>query len=180
MNLKRLRGIATVALITIAAALFAGCSNSMAGSVDGDYQMATLSLSATGIPNDYAAQFEKSYPTAAKAAARSITPDKPFSPNATANPDGTTLTFYLMALTLSKLYLQRQQQVQANMLLKRRMAMLMSRFLLCHGIWCSRRTRTARQKLNLYFKASARLTCATEAARHHSNFLPKTLPHRAA
>lgn len=95
MNLKRLRGIATVALITIAAALFAGCSNSMAGSVDGDYQMATLSLSATGIPNDYAAQFEKSYPTAAKAAARSITPDKPFSPNATANPDGTTLTFYL-------------------------------------------------------------------------------------
>ncbi|MBD5399134.1 MAG: hypothetical protein HDR57_00645 [Treponema sp.] len=95
MNLKRLRGIATVALITIAAALFAGCSNSMAGSVDGDYQMATLSLSATGIPNDYAAQFEKSYPTAAKAASRSITPDKPFSPDADANPDGTTLTFYL-------------------------------------------------------------------------------------
>ncbi|MBD5407357.1 MAG: hypothetical protein HDR56_07065 [Treponema sp.] len=95
MNLKRLRGIATVALITIAAALFAGCSNSMAGSVDGDYQMATLSLSATGIPNDYAAQFEKSYPTAAKAASRSITPNKPFSPDAAANPDGTTLTFYL-------------------------------------------------------------------------------------
>ena len=95
MNLKRLRGIATVALITIAAALFAGCSNSMAGSVDGDYQMATLSLSATGIPNDYAAQFEKSYPTAAKAASRSITPDKPFSPDAAANPTGTTLTFYL-------------------------------------------------------------------------------------
>ncbi|MBD5411477.1 MAG: hypothetical protein HDR51_01845 [Treponema sp.] len=95
MNLKRLRGIATVALITIAAALFAGCSNSMAGSVDGDYQMATLSLSATGIPNDYAAQFEKSYPTAAKAVSRSITPDKPFSPDADANPDGTTLTFYL-------------------------------------------------------------------------------------
>ena len=95
MNLKRLRGIATVALITIAAALFAGCSNSMAGSVDGDYQMATLSLSATGIPNDYAAQFEKSYPTAAKAVSRSITPNKPFSPDAAANPDGTTLTFYL-------------------------------------------------------------------------------------
>ena len=89
MNLKRLRGIATVALITIAAALFAGCSNSMAGSVDGDYQMATLSLSATGIPNDYAAQFEKSYPTAAKAASRSITPDTPYT------PADTTLTFYL-------------------------------------------------------------------------------------
>ncbi|MDE7290901.1 MAG: hypothetical protein K2N58_02545 [Treponemataceae bacterium] len=95
MNLKRLRGIATVALITIAAALFAGCSNSIAGSVDSGTGMATLSLSATGIPNDYAAQFEKSYPTAAKAAARSITPDKPFSPDAATNPTGTTLTFYL-------------------------------------------------------------------------------------
>ena len=95
MNLKRLHGIYAVALITIAAALFAGCSNSMAGSVDSGTGMAMLSLSATGIPNDYAAQFEKSYPTAAKAASRSITPDKPFSPDAAANPDGTTLTFYL-------------------------------------------------------------------------------------
>ncbi|MDE6351448.1 MAG: hypothetical protein K2K67_10650 [Treponemataceae bacterium] len=95
MNLKRLRGIATVALITIAAALIAGCSNSIAGSVDSGTGMATLSLSATGIPNDYAAQFEKSYPTARNVAARSITPDKPFSPDADANPDGTTLTFYL-------------------------------------------------------------------------------------
>ena len=33
MNLKRLHGIYAVALITIAAALFAGCSNSMAGGV---------------------------------------------------------------------------------------------------------------------------------------------------
>lgn len=95
MNLKRLRGIASVALITIAAALIAGCSNSIAGSVDSGTGMATLSLSATGIPNDYAAQFEKSYPTAAKAASRSITPDKPFSPDAATNPTGTTLTFYL-------------------------------------------------------------------------------------
>ena len=95
MNLKRLHGIYAVALITIAAALFAGCSNSMAGGVDSGTGMAMLSLSATGIPNDYAAQFEKSYPTAAKAASRSITPDKPFSPDAAANPNGTTLTFYL-------------------------------------------------------------------------------------
>ena len=79
MNLKRLRGIYAVALITIAAALFAGCSNSMAGSVDGNARgVATLSLSATGIPNDYAEQFAKSYPTAAKAASRSITPNDPY------------------------------------------------------------------------------------------------------
>lgn len=91
MNLKRLRGIATVALITIAAALFAGCSNSMAGSVDGgsETRMATLSLSATGIPNDYAEQFAKSYPTAANAASRSITP------NAAYTPESIGLTFYL-------------------------------------------------------------------------------------
>lgn len=89
MNLKRLHGIYAVALITIAAALFAGCSNSMAGGVDSGTGMATLSLSATGIPNDYAAQFEKSYPTAAKAASRSITPDTPYT------PADTTLTFYL-------------------------------------------------------------------------------------
>lgn len=92
MNLKRLRGIATVALITIAAALFAGCSNSMAGSVESgsNARMATLSLSATGIPNDYAEQFAKSYPTAAKAAARSITPNDPYE----ITDDG-TLTFKL-------------------------------------------------------------------------------------
>lgn len=91
MNLKRLRGIATVALITIAAALFAGCSNSMAGSVESgsNDRMATLSISATGIPNDYAEQFAKSYPTAAKAASRSITPDTPYKPNSLG------LTFYL-------------------------------------------------------------------------------------
>ena len=89
MNLKRLHGIYAVALITIAAALFAGCSNSMAGGVDSGTGMAMLSLSATGIPNDYAAQFEKSYPTAAKAASRSITPDTPYT------PADTTLTFYL-------------------------------------------------------------------------------------
>ena len=118
MNLKRLRGIATVALITIAAALFAGCSNSMAGSVDGDYQMATLSLSATGIPNDYAAQFEKSYPTAAKAASRSITPDKPFSPDAAANPDGTTLTFYLTGTSETGKKLDGTDAIEVKLALK--------------------------------------------------------------
>lgn len=78
MNFKRLRGIAAVAFTTIAAALLAGCMNSMAGSVDSSSRMATLQLSATGIPNDYAEQFAKSYPTAAKAASRSITPNDPY------------------------------------------------------------------------------------------------------
>ena len=118
MNLKRLRGIATVALITIAAALFAGCSNSMAGSVDGNYQMATLSLSATGIPNDYAEQFEKSYPTAAKAASRSITPNKPFSPDAAANPDGTTLTFYLTGTSETGKKLDGTDAIEVKLALK--------------------------------------------------------------
>ena len=97
MNLKRLRGIATVALITIAAALFAGCSNSIAGSVDSGTGMATLSLSATGIPNDYAEQFEKSYPTARNVAARSITPNDPYDISKTedATSQSNKLTFYL-------------------------------------------------------------------------------------
>lgn len=87
MNLKRLHGIATVALITIAAALFAGCSNSMAGSVDGDSnaRMATLSLSATGIPNDYAEQIERAY---SNVGARSIVPNDPYTL-------GDSLEFYL-------------------------------------------------------------------------------------
>lgn len=86
MNLKRLRGIATAAFITTAAVLLAGCMNDMAGSVEGDSRMATLSLSATGIPNDYAEQFAKSYPNAGS---RSITP------NASYKPGSTGLTFYL-------------------------------------------------------------------------------------
>ncbi len=84
------------ALTGLAVALIAGCSNSMAGSVDGgETRMATLSISATGIPNDYAEQFAKSYPNAARnvaarnVAARSITPDTPYKPNTTG------LTFYL-------------------------------------------------------------------------------------
>lgn len=90
MNLKRLRGIYAVALITIAAAFIAGCSNSMAGSVDSgtNARMATLSLSATGIPNDYAEQFAKSYPTARNVAARSITPDDPFDISKSDSTDG--------------------------------------------------------------------------------------------
>lgn len=99
MNLKRLRGIAAAALTTIAAALFASCSNSMAGSVDGgsNVRMATLSLSATGIPNDYAEQFEASYPNAAKAAARSILPDDPYDIGKVGDSTSQSenLTFYL-------------------------------------------------------------------------------------
>ena len=85
MNLKRLRGIASVALITIAAALIAGCSNSIAGSVDSGTGMATLSLSATGIPNDYAEQIRQAYSNAG----RSIVPNAPYA------PDTTGLVFYL-------------------------------------------------------------------------------------
>lgn len=86
MNLKRLRGIATAAFITTAAVLLAGCMNDMAGSVEGDSRMVTLSLSATGIPNDYAEQFAKSYPNAGS---RSITPNDPYKPGSAG------LTFYL-------------------------------------------------------------------------------------
>lgn len=95
MNLKRLRGIMAAALTGLAVALIAGCSNSMAGSVDGgETRMATLSISATGIPNDYAEQFAKSYPNAARnVAARSITPDTPYDVS-----DG-TLTFKLSGKT---------------------------------------------------------------------------------
>lgn len=80
MNLKRLRGIASGALITIAAALFAGCMNSMAGGVDGTSRMATLQLSATGIPDEYAKEFDaycKRVETR-NASSRSILPDDPF------------------------------------------------------------------------------------------------------
>lgn len=76
MNLKRLRGIAT-ALITTAAVLLAGCMNDMAGSVDSDSRMATLSLSATGIPNDYAEKLASPSPKE-EGNARSILPDDPY------------------------------------------------------------------------------------------------------
>ncbi|MDE6705119.1 MAG: hypothetical protein K2J81_04360, partial [Treponemataceae bacterium] len=77
MNLKRLRGIASVALITIAAALIAGCSNSIAGSVDGgvDAGKELLHFSATGIPEEYAKKFD-AYND--RLNARTILPDHPF------------------------------------------------------------------------------------------------------
>ena len=78
MNLKRLRGIYAVALITIAAALFAGCMNSMAGSVDGSSRMATLQLSATGIPEEYAEEFAAYCARQNSASSRSILPNDPF------------------------------------------------------------------------------------------------------
>lgn len=77
MNLKRLRGILTAALITTAAVLLAGCMNDMAGSVEGDSRMATLSLSATGIPNDYAEKLASPSPKE-EGNARSILPDDPY------------------------------------------------------------------------------------------------------
>lgn len=77
MNLKRLRGIATAAFITTAAVLLAGCMNDMAGSVEGDSRMATLSLSATGIPNDYAEKLASPSPKE-ESNARSILPDDPY------------------------------------------------------------------------------------------------------
>lgn len=77
MNFKRLRGIYAVALITIAAALFAGCMNSMAGSVSGGENrgVATLHFSATGIPEEYAKEFD-AYND--RLNARTILPDHPF------------------------------------------------------------------------------------------------------
>lgn len=77
MNFKRLRGIAAVAFTTIAAALLAGCMNSMAGSVDGGASrgVATLHLSATGIPEEYAAEFQ-AYND--RQNSRSILPNDPF------------------------------------------------------------------------------------------------------
>ena len=80
MNLKRLRGIYAVALITIAAALFAGCSNSMAGSVDSGRGMVTLHVSATGIPEEYAAEFDEYCKSVERqrATSRSILPNDPF------------------------------------------------------------------------------------------------------
>lgn len=77
MNLKRLRGVVTAAFITTAAVLLAGCMNDMAGSVEGDSRMATLSLSATGIPNDYAEKLASPSPKE-EGNARSILPDDPY------------------------------------------------------------------------------------------------------
>lgn len=78
MNLKRLRGIATAAFITTAAVLLAGCMNDMAGSVEGTAEgMATLSLSATGIPDDYAEKLASPSPKE-EGNARSILPDDPY------------------------------------------------------------------------------------------------------
>lgn len=76
MNFKRLRGIATVAFTTIATALLAGCMNSMAGSVDSSSRMATLQLSATGIPDEYAKEFAAYCER--QNTSRSILPDNPF------------------------------------------------------------------------------------------------------
>lgn len=89
MNFKRLRGIAAVAFTTIAAALLAGCMNSMAGSVDSSSRMATLQLSATGIPDEYAKEFAAYCERQQRAASRSILPDNPFQVN------DTTLTLVL-------------------------------------------------------------------------------------
>ena len=89
MNFKRLRGIAAVAFTTIAAALLAGCMNSMAGSVDSSSRMATLQLSATGIPEEYAKEFAAYNERQQRTASRSILPDKPFEVG------DTTLNFVL-------------------------------------------------------------------------------------
>lgn len=78
MNFKRLRGIAAVAFTTIAAALLAGCMNSMAGSVDSSSRMATLQLSATGIPDEYAKEFAAYCEKQQRAASRSILPNDPY------------------------------------------------------------------------------------------------------
>ena len=99
MNLKRLRGIYAVALITIAAALFAGCSNSMAGSVDSGRGMVTLQLSATGIPEEYAKEFAAYCEKQQRAASRSILPDDPFDIGGIGAGDGKQSDELVLVLT---------------------------------------------------------------------------------
>ena len=79
MNFKRLRGIYAVALITIAAALLAGCMNSMAGSVSGGENRGVSVLHfSTTLPAEYAKEYE-AYDGLNP---RSIMPDTPFDINA--------------------------------------------------------------------------------------------------
>ncbi|WP_287046532.1 hypothetical protein [Treponema sp.] len=58
-------------------AMFTGCMNSEAGSIDSDRKMSSLSISVNEIPNDYEKMFLASYPKN-ESNSRSITPNDPY------------------------------------------------------------------------------------------------------
>lgn len=70
---KIMAGAATLLL----AAMFTGCMNSEAGSIDSDRKMSSLSISVTEVPNDYEQLFLASYPKN-ESSSRSITPNDPY------------------------------------------------------------------------------------------------------
>ena len=71
MCLKKIMAGAAALLI---AAMFTGCMNSEAGSIDSDRKMSSLSISVNEIPNDYEKMFLASYPKN-ESNSRSITPN---------------------------------------------------------------------------------------------------------
>ena len=74
MCLKKIMAGAAALLI---AAMFTGCMNSEAGSIDSDRKMSSLSISVTEVPNDYEQLFLASYPKN-ESNSRSITPNDPY------------------------------------------------------------------------------------------------------
>lgn len=74
MCLKKIMAGAAALLI---AAMFTGCMNSEAGSIDSDRKMSSLSISVNEIPNDYEKMFLASYPKN-ESNSRSITPNDPY------------------------------------------------------------------------------------------------------
>lgn len=74
MCLKKIMAGAAALLI---AAMFTGCMNSEAGSIDSDRKMSSLSISVTEVPNDYEKMFLASYPKN-ESNSRSITPNDPY------------------------------------------------------------------------------------------------------
>lgn len=74
MCLKKIMAGAAALLI---AAMFTGCMNSEAGSIDSDRKMSSLSISVTEVPNDYEQLFLASYPKN-ESSSRSITPNDPY------------------------------------------------------------------------------------------------------
>lgn len=74
MCLKKILAGTAALLFT---AMFTGCMNSEAGSIDSDRKMSSLSISVNEIPNDYEKMFLASYPKN-ESSSRSITPNDPY------------------------------------------------------------------------------------------------------
>ncbi len=74
MCLKKILAGTAALLFT---AMFTGCMNSEAGSIDSDRKMSSLSISVNEIPNDYEKMFLASYPKN-ESNSRSITPNDPY------------------------------------------------------------------------------------------------------